>query len=303
MEGNGYISDKTMGVNIHTCLAVTPDGLVLGALDQRGYNRPEPRNETLTREQQKNRPIEEKESNRWLKTMETVSGNIPLGTKVIQVCDREGDRYELFCKAIVNGWLFLIRVIQNRLTAGNGKILDKIRKTKVKGRITAHIPRDSRRKVKAREVVLMVRFARFEIQKPQILAKNKELPQSIKANVMYVKEEHPPKGLEPRAWFLMTNDEVNSVDQAFEQVRYYVQRWKIERFHQVLKSGCAIEKLQERDREKTKTLIVMYSVIAVFIMNLTYIARVSPELPCTILFDEEEWKVLYSRGFLHGGQD
>jgi hypothetical protein len=28
-------------------------------------------------------------------------------------------------------------------------------------------------------------------------------------------------------------------------------------------------------------------------MNLTYIARVSPDLPCTILFDEEEWKVLY----------
>jgi hypothetical protein len=33
----------------------------------------------------------------------------------------------------------------------------------------------------------------------------------------------------------------------------------------VLKSGCAIEKLQERDMEKTKTLILMYSVIAVFI--------------------------------------
>jgi hypothetical protein len=25
MEGNGYIGDKTMGVNIHSCLAVTPD--------------------------------------------------------------------------------------------------------------------------------------------------------------------------------------------------------------------------------------------------------------------------------------
>jgi hypothetical protein len=45
--------------------------------------------------------------------------------------------------------------------------------------------------------------------------------------------------------------------------------------------------------EKTKTLIFMYSVISVFIMNLTYIARVNPCLPCTILFDEEEWKVLY----------
>ena len=60
MEGNGYISDKTMGVNIHSCLAVTPEGLVLGMLDQTGFNRAEPKNTSLTREQQKNRPIEEK---------------------------------------------------------------------------------------------------------------------------------------------------------------------------------------------------------------------------------------------------
>jgi hypothetical protein len=33
MEGNGYTGDKTMGVNIHSCLAVAPDGLVLGAPD------------------------------------------------------------------------------------------------------------------------------------------------------------------------------------------------------------------------------------------------------------------------------
>jgi hypothetical protein len=139
----------------------------------------------------------------------------------------------------------------------------------------------------------MVRFALFEIKKPHILNKNKELPHSIGVNVIYVKEEKPPKGLEPIEWFLMTNEEVNSLGQAFEKVRYYAQRWKIERFHYVLKSGCAIEKLQERDMEKTKALILMYSVIAVFIMNLTYIARVNPDLPCTILFDEDEWKVLY----------
>ncbi|MDR1863165.1 MAG: hypothetical protein LBQ67_04500 [Treponema sp.] len=80
MAGNGYISGKTTGVNIHTCLAVTPNGPVPGALDQMGYHRPEPRNGTPTREQQKNRPIEGKESNRRLETMETVSGNIPEGT-------------------------------------------------------------------------------------------------------------------------------------------------------------------------------------------------------------------------------
>ncbi|MDR2795673.1 MAG: hypothetical protein LBB47_03050 [Spirochaetaceae bacterium] len=45
--------------------------------------------------------------------------------------------------------------------------------------------------------------------------------------------------------------------------------------------------------EKMKTLIMVYSVISVFIMNPAYIARVNPELPCGILFDEEEWEVLY----------
>jgi hypothetical protein len=98
-----------------------------------------------------------------------------------------------------------------------------------------------------------------------------------------VKEEYPPRGLEPIEWFLTTNEEVKTTEQAFEKVRYYVQRWKIERFHHVLKSGCNIEKIQERDMEKTKTLIMTYSVISVFIMNPTYIARVNPELPCGIL--------------------
>jgi hypothetical protein len=55
MEGNGYIGDKTMGVNIHSALAVTPEGLVLGVLDQMGFNRAERKNTALTREQQKNR--------------------------------------------------------------------------------------------------------------------------------------------------------------------------------------------------------------------------------------------------------
>jgi hypothetical protein len=58
--------------------------------------------------------------------------------------------YELFIKAIASGWLFLIQVIQNRLTAGSGKILDGIRKTAGQGRVTARIPRDSQRNIKGR---------------------------------------------------------------------------------------------------------------------------------------------------------
>jgi hypothetical protein len=76
-------------------------------------------------------------------------------------------------------------------------------------------------------------------------------------------------------------------------VGYSIQRWKIERFHYVLKSGCAIEKLQERSIEKSTTLIMMYSIIAVKIMNMTYAARLRPDAPCSLVLGEGEWKLLY----------
>jgi hypothetical protein len=108
-----------------------------------------------------------------------------------------------------------------------------------------------------------------------------------------VKEERPPKGKEGIAWFLVTSEPVTSFEEAYEYVGYYIQRWKIERFHYVLKSGCAIEKLQERTIDKMTTLILMYSIIAVMILNITYAARLTPELPCSLLLEEEEWKLLY----------
>jgi hypothetical protein len=291
--GIGYIGDKTKGVNIHSCLAVSPEGLVFGVLDQMHYNRPQAKDDTMTAEVKKNRRIEEKESNRWLVTMENACRNIPNDQKVITVCDREGDMYELFDKAVQNDRLFLIRIVQNRMTVENERILDTIRRKPCAGRIKTIIPRDSRRELKERETVLQVRYAQFEVKKPHIKNVNKELLPSIKANVMYVKEENPPKEIEPIEWFLMTNEPVDSGEEAYEKVGYYIQRWKIERFHFVLKSGCRVEKLQERSIEKTASLILMYSIISVFILNLTYIARIHPDLPCTIVFDDDEWKILY----------
>jgi hypothetical protein len=279
MEGNGYIGDKTMGVNIHSCLAVSPEGVALGALDPMGFNRAERKNAAPTRERQKNRPIEEKESNRRLGTMENAGRDISDALRILHIRDREGDNYELFDKAIQSGRHFPIRMVHNRMAVENGQILDKIGRTHYKGRAKAHIPRDSRRNVKEREVALQVRHARHEVKKPQIKNKNKALLPSLPVTVIYVREENPPKGVEGTAWFLMTSEEVESCGAAHEMVGYYIQRWKTERFHHVLKSGCKIEELQERDMERMKALILMCSAIAVFIMNLTYMARIHPICP------------------------
>ena len=292
-KGIGYISDKTLGVNIHSCLAVSADGLVLGLLDQSDYNRAEPKDETASHDSKKTRPIEDKESFRWLETLERSTAGIPAEIKTITVCDREGDMYELFAKAEVLDEAILVRIVQNRMTVENNRILDDIKGKPCQGKVEVSIPRDSRSGTPERKAVLQVRYASYSVKRPGILNSVKTLPETIDLQIIYVREENPVKGKGAIEWFLATSEPVNSVEEACEYVGYYVQRWKIERFHYVLKSGCAIEKLQERSMEKTTALILMYSIIAVIILNMTYAGRLIPEAPCSLVLEEAEWKLLY----------
>jgi hypothetical protein len=106
----------------------------------------------------------------------------------------------LFAKAETLGQPFLIRIIQNRMTVENKRILDEIRKRRYQGRAEVTIPRDSRSGIPEREAVLQMRYAPFTIKRPHILNPVKTLPESITVNVIYVKEEHPPKGTGPIEW-------------------------------------------------------------------------------------------------------
>jgi hypothetical protein len=62
--------------------------LVLGVLDQTGFNRAERKNTALTVERQKNRPIEKKESNQWLETIENADRATDDAIKILHICDR-----------------------------------------------------------------------------------------------------------------------------------------------------------------------------------------------------------------------
>ena len=164
MEGIGFISDKTLGVNIHSCIAVTTDGLTLGLLDQRAYNREQAKDDSRTHNSKKTRALEEKESYRWVETFETSTADLPEEVKVITVCDREGDMYELLDTVEAKKQIFLIRVAQNRITVDNQKILDVIREKPCIGRVEITIPRDSRKNVKERIGTLQIRCDRFDIK-------------------------------------------------------------------------------------------------------------------------------------------
>ncbi|MCW3100507.1 MAG: transposase family protein, partial [Chthonomonadaceae bacterium] len=75
-------------------------------------------------------------------------------------------------------------------------------------------------------------------------------------------------------------------------VAYYAKRWRIERFHYVLKSGCELEKLQLDTFTTLQKALSLYSIVAWRLLHLTYLAREQPDLPCEEAISATERVVL-----------
>lgn len=288
-EYGGDVNSR--GLKLHTTIALTTDGIMTGILDQKIWVRdPEDRGKRHTRQ---TRPIEEKESYKWLEAMERSNKGIPSDIRVINICDREADLFEFFYKAISEEKLFLVRAMHNRKSTDELKIFDQIQALEATGNILIEIPRDTRNNRPKRTADIELRHLKVEIPVPVKVRKYYSNKEPLKVNLILAQEINVPEGIEPIQWYLVTNVDIESFEDILEKIKWYVQRWKIERFHYILKSGCKIEKLQSDDAERLKKLILMYSIIAARILCLTYYAREMPQASCDIMFDEEEWTVLY----------
>jgi hypothetical protein len=297
-DGLGSISGRrtARGIEVHSAIAVSEAGEVFGLLDQKLWTRPPEEFGQSSPARCKETPIEEKESYKWLEAMDGVGAGFPGGVKAVHVCDREGDIYELFCKAEKDGALFLCRRSFNRNIdddGGSKKLDDLIRSQPEAGSVTIPVPRDSHTGRVAREAAVSIKFAMCRIKRPRPLAKHAGLPESVEAYFVTAEELNPPQGQEKIFWRLITNVPTESFTDALKRIQWYTQRWKIEIFHRTLKDGCKVEELQSKTVEKLKKLVAIYSIIALQIMHLGYMARAHPDASCEACFTEEEWKVLH----------
>ena len=110
--------------------------------------------------------------------------------------------------------------------------------------------------------------------------------------MVHAVEENPPLGAEPLEWFLLTTLALTSGEDAQQCLRWYCLRWRIEDWHRVLKSGCAIEDLAHKSVERLRRAIAINLVIAWRIMAMTLLGREVPELPAQILFSDIELRTL-----------
>jgi hypothetical protein len=291
-EDLGYCCEQVRGINVHSCLLVTPHGIPLGLIAQSTITR-ERNAQEISHSKKRARPIEEKESFRWLKTMQTAALNAPTHATLIHIADREGDIYELYALAQQLDEKFVIRAAHDRIDVDKNHLIKTLRDSTPVAKTNVTILANHKEKTQEREAILTIQYQHFNISKPQIRNNDLNTIPSVGLTLIRLAEESPPDGNAPIEWLLMTNLKIDNTDDALQVAEYYKQRWKIERFHYVLKSGCKIEKIQQRSVEGIELLILMYSIISIRIMQLAYLSRNAPETPCDLIFSEIEWKTLY----------
>lgn len=298
--GTNQTNAQSRGLHLHTTLAVATNGLPLGVLHAQcvapEWKSPDdPRPSWSV-------PIEEKGTFRWIEGLrDTVdlAAQMPQ-TRLIHVCDREADFFELFEEQRRQGRVELIvRAHHNRgILEEPSKLFEAVRQSPLQRKVPVSVPCQSARpklsKKKARpgrpsrQANLEVRYQQVQLCPPKYHREK----DSIDIWVIHAVEACPPAGTEAIEWFLLTTVAIVSGEDAVQCLRWYCLRWRIEDWHRVLKSGCGVERIAHETAERIRRAIAINLVIAWRIMLMTLLGRQTPEIPSGVLFSGLEIRVL-----------
>lgn len=238
-SGLGPAGDgKSLGFFIHPLLAVSLDEeAVLGIAHAEIWTRA-----AAPVGDRKKRPIEEKESLRWLNATGAAGAFVGIAAHVISVSDREGDIYQHFARR-PEGVEQVVRAHHDRclvsgvsmFAAAEGFGAGFVREVSVPPRG----PGDKGRTAKVR-----LRAGRIEIARPATADGTRD-PERLSLALVEVAEIDPPKGVKPLLWRIVTTLAVEKPHEIDRIVRIYRLRWRIEQLFRTMKSaGLKLEDSQ-----------------------------------------------------------
>jgi hypothetical protein len=294
-EGLGPISnnpDKTLGLLLHSTLALSTSGVPLGLLNAQVRSRSERSFGSSRDAQKRNRAkLAEKESQRWLDSLSACrrAASACSQTRIINIADREGDIYELFENALQNPSVhLLVRAQHNRnVQDGTQQLWEYLENQPVATRIEIKLPRQPGQKQQT--AVLKVQFGNPVLCAPLL----KEHKPPLRLWAIQARQENVPAGQVPIVWRLLTTVPVTNATEAVEKIQWYCQRWQIEVLHKVLKSGCKIEQRQLETVTRLKRVLMFDLIVAWRIMLLSKISREGPACSAAEWFLTAEWQVLW----------
>jgi hypothetical protein len=294
-QGLGPISNnrsKTIGLLLHSTLALSPAGQPLGLLHARSWARS---TRTFGRcSHARNRtPRTQKESQKWMDSLaacQKAAAQCPK-TTLVNVADREGDLYDLFAAALAPTAgprvHLLVRAQHDRPVAHPQKYLwDYLAAQRVSGQLKISVPRKEGQP--GRLARRNIRFAPVTLRPPCL--KEDQAPLTLWA--VEARESRPPKGAKAICWRRLTTLPVETFAAAVEKVRWYGQRWQIEIIPKVLQSGCKVEQRQLETVPRLQRVLTLDLIVAWRVLALCKAGRETPEGLASDWLSTEEWRAL-----------
>jgi hypothetical protein len=218
--GHGVLAHVMMALDAETggCL-----GLVAGSIWTRKGRVEIPHDE---------RPLEDKESRRWIDTAAKAKTILSQAACVTVVADRESDIYAEWATIPSENFHLLTRAMHDRAVVG-GTLASVAKTLPLAGTRSVELAATAQRA--ARQAALELRFGRVEVLRPKTRPA-KDLPETVSLTLVEVIERDPPQGVEPVHWRLLTTHAVADVAAAWQIVDWYRMRWAIEQLFRLMKS-------------------------------------------------------------------
>ncbi len=281
--GHNQTSAKARGIHLHATIAFNQGGLPLGVL-RCTYGQVSPKTRS------------------WidgLQDADAMAATLPRKTMVLCVMDREANAFDILAtQRTLKRAHLLVRAKHNRHldTEKEQRLFNAMRKGPVAGIIELSVERLSRREKSGRvtsngseprHAHMDLRFGKY------LLPPTKDATQDpLPVWGIHMYEASPPADSEPIEWYLLSTQEITSVEQAKDMVKYYQLRWRIEDHFRVLKTGCKVENLWMQDAKALHRVITLYMVSAWRIMLMTLLGRETVDLPAEVFFTESELKMM-----------
>jgi hypothetical protein len=264
----------------------------LGLMYQRHHRRTDrPKGSHANRSGRRAVPLEERESYWWIAAIRSI-GKPPSGVQWVHVGDRGEDLFGVYDEARRQGTDWLIRVCQDRriLTpAGEDRLLPYARSLPVRIRQTVTIRR--------RPAGIPEKVTVCVSGGPVKLCPSRNEPcyrksEPVECWVVRVWEDNPPAGSEPLEWVLCTSLACDTDRMLGFAAQGYGLRWMIEEFHKCEKTGCQVEMRRLENAERLEPLIGLLSVLAIWLLQLKFVARDQPDMPACQMFEEPMVRVM-----------
>lgn len=280
------------GLMVMNALAVAPDGVPLGLVDQIFWNREEAETgltptERTNRNQR--RPFEEKETSYQVDAAKNAQSRLDVaGVKAWVVIDRAGDNRDVLLELHRLGCLFTVRARWNRALwkSEQHSVHQALDSQASLGSFEVKVGRSGRRP--ARTAIVDVRAAQVTLH-----FKGRGIREHEGLRLYAVRVREARKGKDALDWLLYTNVPVFTAEHARCILESYQSRWRVEEFHRTWKQGeCNVEDAQLRSVEAITKWATILAAVATRIERVKYLSRNTPDVPAAIEFAAEEIEAL-----------